>query len=132
MGVLVPPMPTARPRVVIVDADNDEAHREWLRARHDAMRTPRAIIDAQVRAAAGTRVRTLRRLVVGEDNEVYDATTTGGDRLIVRISHAEDPRFAAERWALDTARAAGVPTPVVLEIQPVALPEGPTVTFCIA
>jgi Ser/Thr protein kinase RdoA (MazF antagonist) len=95
------------------------------------MRTPRAVIEAQIRAAAGTPVRSLRRLVVGEDNEVYDATTTGGDRVIVRISHAEDPRFEAERWALDTVRAAGVPTPVVLQVEPVALPDGRTVTFCV-
>jgi Ser/Thr protein kinase RdoA (MazF antagonist) len=69
--------------------------------------------------------------VVGEDNEVYDVTTDGGERLIVRISHQEDPRFEAERWALDTVRAAGVPAPVVLQVQPVALPDGRTVTFCV-
>jgi hypothetical protein len=49
-----------------------------MRARHDAMRTPRAIIDEQVDGVAGAQVRDLRRLVVGEDNEVYDATTTDG------------------------------------------------------
>jgi aminoglycoside phosphotransferase (APT) family kinase protein len=102
-----------------------------MRRRHDAMRTPRAIIDTQVRVAADARVQTLRRLVVGEDNEVYEVTTTGADQLIVRISHAEDPRFEAERWALDMARSAGVPTPVVLHVQPVTLDDGQAVTFCI-
>jgi len=114
-----------------VTPDDDEARRTWLLGRHAGMRTPRAIIDAQVRAAVGTRVRSLRRLILGEDNEVYDATTDGGDRLIVRISHESDPRFEAERWALDTVRAAGVPAPVVLQVQPVALPGGRTVTFCV-
>jgi aminoglycoside phosphotransferase (APT) family kinase protein len=115
----------------VVDVYDAAADREWMRRRHDAMRTPRVIIDAQVRVATGAGLQTLRRLVVGEDNEVYEVTTTGGDRLIVRISHAEDPRFEAERWALDVARAAGVPTPVVLHVQPVAVDDGQAVTFCI-
>jgi aminoglycoside phosphotransferase (APT) family kinase protein len=114
-----------------VEVHDAAAHREWMRRRHGAMRTPRAIIDAQVRAATGTRPQTLRRLVIGEDNEVYEVTTAGGDRLIVRISHAEDARFEAERWALDVARASGVPTPVVLHLQPVTVEDGRTVTFCI-
>ncbi|MBO3748984.1 aminoglycoside phosphotransferase family protein [Streptosporangiaceae bacterium NEAU-GS5] len=104
---------------------------KWLRRRHGAMRTPRAIIDTQVRLATGARIEALRRLLIGEDNEVYDATTAGGGRLIVRISHGEDPRFEAERWALDAARAVGVPTPVVLHQRRVAVNDEKTVTFCV-
>jgi len=121
----------AREGMTAVDVHDAAAHQEWMRRRHEAMGTPRAIIDAQVRAATGVTPRTARRLVVGEENEVYDVTTAAGDQLIVRISHAEDPRFEAERWALDVARAAGVPTPVVLHVQPVAVSERRTVTFCI-
>ncbi len=112
-----------------------EAERAWLQRRHDAMRTPEEVIEAQVRAAGagvgGAGVASLERLVVGEDNEVYDVSTIAGERLIVRISHAEDPRFEAERWALDAARAAGVPTPVVRHIETVVLADGRGVTCCV-
>jgi aminoglycoside phosphotransferase (APT) family kinase protein len=104
---------------------------EWLRARHAAMRTPAAIISAQVRTATGSDVASARRLIVGEVNEVYDTVTTAGLSLIVRISHRTDPRFAAERWALDRAREAGLPTPQVLHVQEVALDNEQKVTFCI-
>ena len=108
-----------------------EAERAWLQRRHDAVRTPRAVIEARIRAAAGAGMASFERLVVGEDNEVYDVTTTAGERLIVRISHAEDPRFEAERWALDAARAAGVPTPVVRHLEAVTLADGRAVTCCV-
>jgi Ser/Thr protein kinase RdoA (MazF antagonist) len=106
-------------------------HREWLRRHHGAMRTPRAIVDAQVESATGARVKTLQRILIGEVNEVYAAATTDDDRLIVRISHAEDSRFEAERWALDAARAVGVPTPQVRHIQRITLDDGRTITVSI-
>lgn len=103
----------------------------WLAARRAAMRTPAAVIEEQVRQATGSGLARANRLMLGEVNEVYDAVTTAGLRLIVRISHQDDPRFAAERWALDRAREAGLPTPQVLHIERVALDEGQSVTFCI-
>jgi hypothetical protein len=40
-------------------------------------------------SVTGAHPETSQRLLIGEDNEVYDATS--GDRMIVRISHSEDP-----------------------------------------
>ncbi len=57
-------------------------------------------------------------------------TTAGNHRLIVRISHKENHRFEAERWALNTARLAGVPTPQVLLVERAEY-DGIPVTFCI-
>src|SRR5262249_36139771 len=103
---------------------------EWLQARHAAMRTPAAVIEQQVRAATGDGFGTARRLIVGEVNEVYDTVTTAGLPLIVRISHQEDPRFIAERWALDRAREAGLPTPQVLHLAEITT-DGQHSTVCI-
>jgi aminoglycoside phosphotransferase (APT) family kinase protein len=105
--------------------------KNWLQARHAAMQTPVAVIEAQVLAATGGNVASARRLTVGEVNEVYDVLTTTGLPLIVRISHDEDPRFAAERWAMDQARAAGVPTPPVLHLAEVTLEDGRMARLCI-
>ncbi|MGH2369368.1 MAG: hypothetical protein ACRDI2_14335, partial [Chloroflexota bacterium] len=99
---------------------------DWLRERHAQMVTPRALIDDVVRKAVGSVPASLRRVVVGQMNEVYDVATAGGTQVIVRVSHDEDPRFEGERWALDAARRAGVPTPQVLLIE-----QGAPVSFCV-
>jgi Ser/Thr protein kinase RdoA (MazF antagonist) len=114
-----------------MEAPGPTRHEQWMRRRHGAMRTPRTLIDTQVQLATGSPLETLQRILIGEDNEVYDATTSGDRRLIVRISHSEDPRFEGERWALDAARAVGVPTPTVLHLQRVILDQEKSVTFCI-
>jgi aminoglycoside phosphotransferase (APT) family kinase protein len=98
----------------------------WLRDHHGRMATPRDLIAAKVREATGSAPASLQRLLIGQDNEVYDAAIAGGAHVMVRISHAEEPRFEGERWALDAARAAGVPTPRVLLLD--RTPQG---AFCI-
>lgn len=114
-----------------MEAPGPARHEEWMRRPHGAMRTPRTIIGTQVQLATGSRLETLQRIFIGEDNEVYDARTSADRRLIVRISHSEDPRFEGERWALDAVRAVGVPTPAVLHLQRVTLEQEKSVTFCI-
>ncbi len=94
----------------------EEGFADWLRRRHEVS-APYELVQAQVRLAAGADVASCRRLVVGQMNEVYDVSTTDARSLIVRISREADPRFEGERWALDQARAHGVPTAAVLRIQ---------------
>lgn len=84
----------------------------WLRDLHERMVTPRELVEAAVRRATGTTPVRLERILAGQVCEVYDT----GD-VIVRISHEEEPRFGGERWALDAARAVGVPTPQVLLLE---------------
>jgi aminoglycoside phosphotransferase (APT) family kinase protein len=83
------------------------------------MATPQPLIDRCIQVATGSAVHTAVRIIVGQDNEVHDVVTTDGHRIVVRISHRPDPRFTGERWALDAARALGVPTPRVLLIDQV-------------
>lgn len=103
---------------------------EWLQARHSNWNTPTNLINEYVRKATGSAVEQVSRVVLGVDNEVYDVTTAGNHRLIVRISHKENHRFEAERWALHTARFAGVPTPHVLLVEQAEY-DGIPVMFCI-
>jgi aminoglycoside phosphotransferase (APT) family kinase protein len=101
------------------------------------MHTPAGLIAASVRRATGERPASSRRVIDGEINEVYEITTGGGREIIVRIGHDEDPRFEAERWALDAVRARGVPTPEVLLVETVDLgggaggAGGTTVAVCV-
>jgi aminoglycoside phosphotransferase (APT) family kinase protein len=103
---------------------------EWLQGRHSSWATPQSIIAAFVAKASGSKLRSSNRLIIGQDNEVYDALTADGQQIIVRVSHKEDPRFEAEKWALDAARQAGVPTPQVLLIEEAEY-DGHKVTFCV-
>lgn len=107
-----------------------EAFQTWLHDRHGKMMTPRHVVEAVVTRAVNSGVASLQRLIVGQENEVYNATTENGQSLIVRISHSEDPRFEAERWALNAARQYGVPTPNVFLVETADL-EDRRVTFCI-
>ncbi len=103
---------------------------DWLQGRHSKWATPQTVIDSYVAKASGSKTLSCNRLVIGQENEVYDVVTADNQKLIVRISHMEDPRFEAERWALDAARQAGVPTPQVLLVEQVDYEKG-SITFCI-
>lgn len=103
---------------------------DWLSGRHSKWHTPKSLIEQYVTKATGSKATDCKRLIIGQDNEVYDVVTAEKQKLIVRISHKEDPRFEAERWALDHARKAGVPTPKVLLVER-AEHDDIMVTFCI-
>ena len=71
-----------------------------------------------VRRHLGERPRRLQALGGGLNNEVYRAELKGQEHVVVRL-HSDPDKLAdyrKEDWAMDQARAAGVPTPRVLEI----------------
>lgn len=103
---------------------------DWLQARHNKWNTPPGLINEYVRKTTGGVIAHTSRVIAGLDNEVYDVVTTNHHQLIVRISHQNNHRFEVERWALNAARNAGVPTPHVLLIEQAAY-DDTTVTFCI-
>lgn len=84
---------------------------DWLQSRHNQWNTPPHLINEYVRKATGSTIALSSRVMLGIDNEVYDVTTANNHHIIVRISHKDDPRFEAERWAMNAARHVGVPTP---------------------
>ncbi len=112
------------------EESSQAAFDDWLRDQHAQMTTPSDLVAQYVRKAAHSPLVSSKRLIVGRDNEVYKVTTADGRALIVRVSHRDDPRFEAERWALDAVRAQGVPTPQVLLVEKAALTDH-FVTFCI-
>lgn len=105
-------------------------HQRYLQRLHEEMQTPENIIQSQVEKAAGSPVKTRSRIIAGQMSEVYDVTTINGDELIVRIAHQKETRYPVERWALDTVRGYGVPTPRNLQLETVHAGEK-DYTFCI-
>ncbi|HKX72928.1 MAG TPA: phosphotransferase [Candidatus Saccharimonadales bacterium] len=102
----------------------------WLHQRHQTMQTPADVIKAYVKKATGAEPAQLTRHIVGMMNEVHKAELPDGSRVIVRISHWDDPRFVAEKWALEAAASHGVPTPKVLLVEDTKV-DGKNRGFCI-
>lgn len=74
-----------------------------------------------VRIASGAvdrEIEDIRRLARGYDNEVYRVTVTGELVLYVRIRRHGEGTLEQEVWAMELARAGGVPVPDVLSVDP--------------
>lgn len=109
---------------------DNSAFSDWLKTRHNQWNTSPRLISEYVRKATGEAIALASRVILGQDNEVYDVTSDKNHHFIVRISHKDNHRFEAERWALNAARKVGVPTPRVLLIEQAADDDSP-ITFCI-
>lgn len=73
--------------------------------------TPLGIVTATVGEATAAGVLDVRRIVAGEQNEVYDVTLEGARSVIVRISHRGDAAHDREVWVLDQCASRGIPAP---------------------
>lgn len=88
---------------------------EWQLA-HES--TPRSVLDEVVRRAVGTGIDRVDRIVEGYSNEVYRVRCFDEQDVVVRILRFDDEDLATssagEAWAIERARAAGVPAPEIL------------------
>lgn len=89
---------------------------EFLQNKHNAFNTSAGTIALVVQKAVSSKPVSSKKIILGEENEVYDITTENGRQVILRISHSSEPRFKEEKWALDSCRNVGVPTPRILLI----------------
>lgn len=80
---------------------------------HDTFGAPKEDVVAFVQRSTGTAPSSLERLTVGDENEVY-RTHLDASTVYVRIRRPDTTGFAPELWAMDQARAAGIPVPTVL------------------
>ena len=90
------------------------AWKEWLADPSRTGTSPAEVVEAAILEATGSPAATTERLLHGESNEVYDATTEDGQRVVVRLNPRRPSLFPAERWAIERSAAAGVPVPEVL------------------
>ncbi len=68
---------------------------------------------AAVGEVAKAPVLDIRRIVAGEQNEVYDVTLERAPSLIVRISHRGSVAHEREAWVLGECASRGIPAPRV-------------------
>lgn len=98
-----------------VPADVDRhAH---LAALHDGWATPMTVVEAAVGEVANAPVTDIRRVLAGEQNEVYDVSVERAPSLIVRISHVRLESHDREAWVLGQCLSRGIPAPRVLALR---------------
>jgi len=107
-----------------------DQYRAYLEDKHSRLNASPELIDELVEKATGANIVAKRKLILGEVNEVYEATNSKDKSVIVRISRREDPQFAGEKWAINKSKEAGVPAPEILLIETVSDKDTP-LTFCI-
>jgi Ser/Thr protein kinase RdoA (MazF antagonist) len=90
------------------------AWQDWLADPSRTGTSPPEVVASVIASATSSVAVTTTRLLHGESNEVYDATTEDGQRVVVRLNPRRPSLFPAERWAIERAAAAGVPLPEVL------------------
>ncbi len=86
---------------------------QHLAALHEGWATPLNIVAAVVVEVAKAPVLDIRRIVAGEQNEVYDVTLERAPSLIVRISHRGSVAHEREAWVLGECASRGIPAPRV-------------------
>lgn len=95
---------------------SDNTYKEYLEAKHADWQTPRQLINKVVLNATSQIPKGLKKLIAGHDNEVYDVSLANRGHVIVRISRFDDPRYEAEKWAMQQCQVVGVPTPTVFSV----------------
>lgn len=91
----------------------------YLRKLHAEFEVPAEVIAALVRGATSADVADMRRLISGDEYEVHRVGLTDGAIVYVRISlpGAPQSKVRHEAWAMQEARACGVPAPDVLAVE---------------
>lgn len=98
---------------------------EFLAQLHSRFEAPRGVVVDLIEREAHSSVRSLRRLTLGDENEVYQAVLNAGPVVYARIRRPGEGTFGSEVWAMDLARSAGVPIPQVLAVHEIATEAGP-------
>ena len=80
---------------------------------HEGWATPPNIVAAVVAEATRAPILELRRIVAGEQNEVYDVTLERAPSLILKISHRGAVAHEREAWVLGQCAARGILAPGV-------------------
>jgi aminoglycoside phosphotransferase (APT) family kinase protein len=86
---------------------------QHLAALHQKWATPLSVVTAVIGEVAKAPVLDIRRIVAGEQNEVYDVTLERAPSLIVRIAHGGPEAHDREAWVIGQCAARGIGAPRV-------------------
>ncbi len=104
---------------------------EFLAELHGRFAAPGEVIVELITRSTRRDLTELRRLTLGDENEIYRARLSDGAVVYARIRRPGEGTFAAETWAMDRARAAGLPVPEVRTVEEIDTEQGPRSTMII-
>jgi aminoglycoside phosphotransferase (APT) family kinase protein len=84
---------------------------QHLAALHQGWSTPLSVVADAAGEVAKAPVLDIRRIVAGEQNEVYDVTLERAPSLIVRISHEGPEAHDREAWVIGQCASRGIRAP---------------------
>ena len=87
---------------------------QHLATLHQGWETPLSVVEAVIGEVAPAPIVEMRRIVAGEQNEVYDVTLRRAPSLIVRISHRWPEGHDREEWAIGQCVSRGIHSPRIL------------------
>lgn len=105
---------------------------DFLAELHTRFEAPRDLVVALIEHETRSSVGDLRRLTLGDENEVYEVRLDAGPALYARIRRPGEGTFESEIWAMDRARSAGVPVPHLLAVSEIVTEVGPRSIMLIA
>lgn len=108
----------------------DANYNKYLKRLHLKKTTDIKVIKYFIKKAIGKNNLSLKRLMLGESNEVYEVKIKDGESIILRISHAKENSFKKEIWPLEQCRKMGIPVPNILFMEDVFLDKGVFRSFC--
>jgi aminoglycoside phosphotransferase (APT) family kinase protein len=98
----------------------------YINELHARYGVARAVVDGLVERVTGQNVASAQRVISGDENEVHRVDLADGQAVFLRVSFPGTPATKArnEAWAMGRARAAGVPVPEVLAVEPIETDDG--------
>lgn len=92
------------------------ADSDFLSELHAQFEAPHDVIMDLIRRSTRRGIEELHRLTLGDENEIYRAGLSDGSVVYARIRRPGEGDFGPEVWAMEQARAAGLPVPIVLAV----------------
>ena len=77
-----------------------KGYNDYLKLLHSKHNTTRRIISRVIKEGTGKDLKSEKRIVAGEENEVYIITLSDQSQKILRISSKGYPYFQQEQWAI--------------------------------
>lgn len=105
---------------------------DFLTKLHARFEAPRPVVVDLIERETHGSVHELRRLTLGDENEVYQARLSDGSAVYARIRRPGEDTFEPEIWAMERAGSAGVPIPHVLAVDEIVTEGGPRSIMLIA
>ena len=97
---------------------------EFIQKRHEAFSAPEVLVFELVKKSTGANPVNRKKIIQGNDNEVYRIATEQGKNFIVRIKHFGEVTLQQEAWAMEQCRNVGVPVADILTLDTITLPDG--------